>query len=206
MPAEAAPAKVEDEDEGADPIKALTDVVASLADRLTAIEAALKPAEKAADEDEIAKKDEEAAKAADADGEESEGTKDSAALRDEFTATLSGAEVLVPGIALPAFDAAAPAAKTCAALHALRITALSAVHATTDGKAMIATFDAAPNIPAMKGDALRVLFNATVASRKAINNAKATERQTRDAAPQVGVIHDPAELNRRAAKRYGRAA
>ena len=213
VPAEPAaaiePAKATDEDEGSEPLKALADAVAALADRMTALEAAMKPAEpaKAAVEDEPAKKEEEAAKAADTDGEDKgEGTKDSADLRDEFTATLSGAEVLVPGIALPAFDAAAPAAKTRAALHALRITALSAVHATTDGKTMIATFDAAPNIPAMKGDALRVLFNATVASRKAINNAKATERQTRDAAPQVGVIHDPAELNRRAAKRYGRAA
>lgn len=206
-PAASAPPEPNAAEQTVDATATLAETVAALADRLTAIESALKPSAPTTDAQpgEAAPVAPEPAAAA-ANAEEAQ-TADSAALQDEFTATLSRAEILVPGIALPTFDAAAPAATTQAQLRALRQTALTTIGATQEGQAVIATFDAAPNVPAMNDDALRVLFNAASESVKAANNKKAAERQTRDAAaPTPGVIHSPAELNARARQRWTRAA
>lgn len=134
---------------------------------------------------------------------------DSQYMADSFQEAVSGAEILVPGIALPTFDQKAKPTDTLLAVCKLRQTALQTYHATTDGKAMIDAMSGGKAIDWTKiscGD-VRSLFRATVTAKKAAKAAMDAERQRKapdqDKNKTAGPIRSIAELNAFNAKYYG---
>lgn len=123
---------------------------------------ATEDAEEEDDEDEGKKKDKE--------------TKDSAALATSYQNTLAGAEVLVPGLKTPTFDAAKPRKGTMDALCRIRSTALDRFASTAPGAAVIASLMAGKGYDSLTTDckATAQLFNSAVAVQKANVNAGMT--------------------------------
>lgn len=131
------------------------------------------------DEDEEAeKKAAEEAKAADEATEELPEEKrdeakkatDSAYFSDVFQDVVAGAEILVPGIRVPTFDAKASPKKTADAMCGLRRDALR--RAMEDGATaalVISAHGSAPQVRKLTCDQARTLFRAAVALKKAEN-------------------------------------
>lgn len=134
--------------------------------------------------------------------------KDSAFLVDSFQETLALAEILVPGIKAPTFDRAADPKKSFDTICNLRRTALDLAYVQPDTRAMIdaanggRTFDS----KTMDCAAIRPLFLAVGAMKKAANNSQSTQTLDHGAGGGLGVngkIRTPADLNAAMAKRYG---
>ncbi len=118
-----------------------------------------------------------------------EGTKDSIALRTVFKDTMSRAEILVPGIKLPTFDAKFTAKKTADALCAFRRETLKQAYATEDGKKAIDPFVSGKfDAGKLTCDAATMLFNGAAELVRRNNNGKAPRRLSQDS----GVVNHKA--------------
>lgn len=124
--------------------------------------------------------------------------KDSAFLEESFGATVAGAIVLVPGIAIPTFDRASDPAATYGNVCALRRKALIAYMATTDGAATIKELSGPAgigDISTMKCRDVAPIFRGAVVAQKAKNNLDAFQKtqdgsvfgKTHDAEPEGGI-------------------
>lgn len=111
-------------------------------------------------------------------GDRARKARDSAFMADSFQDVLSKAEVLAPGIRVPAFDAKASPVRTLRALDKLRRTALDlAYHApATRGIIDQAMSGRTLDSSRMSISATRVLFNAAASAAEAGNNRRATDR------------------------------
>lgn len=128
-------------------------------------------------------------------------TGDSAALGTSFQQLLADAEILVPGIKVPTFDAKAKRKTTMDAMCSLRRKAVIAAMATRDGASLIEAA-AGPNcdVDAMPCQQVASVFRAAVTARKVINNASATRDANKlpDAhgqAPKFMTINDINKAN-----------
>ena len=134
--------------------------------------------------------------------------KDSAFFGDSFQETAALAEILVPGIALPVFDAKAAPKATFDALCSLRRKALDLAYVTPQGREAIDSAHGGKPL-ALSGMTcrdVRALFRAAGAVRKAQNGAasRASDNGQRHGAEKGGlVINTPAQLNEFNRKRYG---
>lgn len=133
------------------------------------------------------KEAEEKAKAADEEEMEAEApaeskdrarkAKDSAYFADSYQDTVALAEILAPGIRIPAFDAAAAPRKTLDALCALRRKALDLAWHQPDTRSMIEdAYGREPDLKKLTCDQTRTLFRAVGALKKAANNATADRK------------------------------
>lgn len=102
-------------------------------------------------------------------------TGDSAALATSFQQLLADAEILVPGIRVPTFDAKAKRKVTMDSMCSLRRKAIVAAMTTRDGAALIEAA-AGPNCDPEKMDCQQMasVFRAAVTARRVLNNASAT--------------------------------
>jgi len=125
-------------------------------------------------------------------------TEDSTALVDEFRDTMARAEILAPGITLPTFDAKAKRGSTSDILCQLRRKALTAAHATADGKAILDRLGAGKmnfNDAATTCDAIKGTFIGASELMKVANNASPIKGDiTRDGKttkpPTIAEIND----------------
>jgi len=175
-------AAVTDEEEpaavgGEDPVKMLAAAVNQINERLAKIEEGV--AKNAAAE---------AAETADEDPDEGKEKKDdesgktSDGMRTVFQDAVARAEILVPGIKLPTFDAKQSAKKTTDSICALRRKALATAHANDAMKPHLAPFlDAGgqPDFSKMTCDAVKMIFNGASELAKVSNN------RTTDAKPPL---------------------
>lgn len=135
--------------------------------------------------------------------------KDSSYLYDSFRETVATAEILAPGIKLPTFDKSAKPAKTFDAICKLRREALDLAVKTQDGRKIIDEINGGRTVDATKMtcDAVRVLFRAAGAAKKATNRDGTREQTVLGAGGGLGVhpkskIQNMADLNRFHAERY----
>jgi hypothetical protein len=145
-------------------------------------------------------------------------TRDSRYLGDAMSATAALAEILVPGIHLPTYDAKATAKSTLDAVCGLRRTTLDLAYATPEGRDVIsAVHGREMRLADMSCSDVRVLFNAAAALKRSRNNdaARGTNDTARRAADTQGsggglgvrsTVKSPAELNKRNAEFYGKSA
>lgn len=126
---------------------------------------------------------------------------DSRFLDTSFQDAASGAEILAPGIRIPAFDLKAKPKLTLDAICRLRKSALDLAYATTDGRGQIDEVLAGKTLDSMKCGEIRTTFRAAVALRKAANRGALQVDRTRvvdkDAPKPIRSI---AELNKRNAE------
>lgn len=131
---------------------------------------------------------------------------DSMYLSDSFQETVALAEVLVPGIQVPAYDAKSAPKATFDAICGLRRKALELSYATAD-RAMIDSVNGnrAPDLAGLSCAAARTLFRNAAAVKKASNNSavqRAEDRQRQE--PQKpGMIRSVADLNQFHRTKYG---
>jgi uncharacterized protein len=122
--------------------------------------------------------------------EEKKETKDSAALATSYKATLAGAEVLVPGIKVPTFDAAKPRKVTMDSLCKVRTLALDRFASSPAGMPVIASLTGGKGYDSLTADCkdTAALFKSAVAVQMSKNNFSATgdsaRMATHDAGPQ----------------------
>ena len=98
----------------------------------------------------------------------------SAYLADDFQAVLrAAAEILMPGISMPAFDASAPPIRTVESMCRFRRTVLDLAYTKTETRPMMDDFlgGKALSVKDMKCGAVRDMFNALVGIKRASNNA-----------------------------------
>ncbi len=139
-------------------------------------------------------------------GDKARRATDSRYLGEAFQDTLSKAEQLAPGIALPTFDSKAPPTKTFRQIARLRQTALDLAYNKADTRGIIdgamsgRTFDS----KGMKYGATRVLFNAAAMAAGSLNNQRATDRsQTRDSQHQMTAnVQSIGDWNKRNREHY----
>lgn len=100
-------------------------------------------------------------------------TEDSKALAKAFKDTLSGVEILVPGLSLPTFDAKKPRAITMDSMCKLRTKALDRFSLTPHGEQVLKNLSAGKGYDSMTMDCrdTAVLFKSAVAAQKALGNA-----------------------------------
>jgi uncharacterized protein len=109
--------------------------------------------------------------------------KDSAFLGETFKSTVAQAAILVPNLAVPTFDSAAPKEQGVRSICGLRRKALQAYSATTDGAATIDQI-AGPKAKTLDSMACRdiaPLFRAAAAIQAARNDAANMQTSTNDA-------------------------
>lgn len=177
-----------DKDKGKDdPMKPVMDAIGALGERLTKLEGGSSTADADGDEDED---DGDGETTADADEDEDKDkekdktkdktkdgkTRDSAGLATSFQDTVARAEILVPGIKVPTFDAKADRKKTRDALCAFRRKVIDKAYATDEGKAAIDPLLAGRTLDTKKltCDAASILFTAASENMKAVNRASTT--------------------------------
>lgn len=203
---------------GEDPIPGLTA-------RMDALEGMMKPVHdyvmrKVKDESEEEKKkkeeeetkDESAEEEAEELAEETGTTKDkakaftdSAPFTESWKATLAAAEILVPGLAAPVFDAKAKPKATLDAICGFRRKALDLAYATPAGRNVIDAFLAgrAFDTKTMSCAKVRETFLAAVAAQKTINNGSNTSHAKATNGKKPVGIRSIADLQRRAQELYG---
>jgi len=144
-------------------------------------DAKAKDAEKEKEENEI--KDALADEAPAGEEEKAKVAKDSSYLVESFQATKSKAEIIAPGIHLPAFDKAAAPKDTFLSICGLRRKALQSGARDSDTLAMLLklsggkAFDSA-SMDKMPCGRVRVMFDSLAEMKRLANNAKATEQKT----------------------------
>jgi hypothetical protein len=196
---------VKDEpDPAADPNEArFAKIEQSLAVIAEAVATLQKGGAKTGDEDPDEGKDPKPEKTDDEDvleeGDTKEGkTVDSAALQEEFSDTVARAEMLVPGIRLPTFDAKPGAQKVRDNLCAMRRKAMTLALENDRSAGFIQPFARDPDaIKAMTCDAARAAFvGASELARSANNAFIGFEKATKDASKvQVSSIADINKAN-----------
>ena len=130
--------------------------------------------------------------------------KDSAVFMDSYRQTIAMAEIIVPGIKLPTFDAKASPRSTVDALCAFRKKVLDLAYAQPATSSVIDELHGKKlDTGCMTCDAVRGLFRSLGVAKKNMNNNSSTRQQ---AAPGVldkakGKINSPADLNRLIAER-----
>lgn len=98
-------------------------------------------------------------------------TGDSVALESSYKEVMADAEILVPGFAMPTFDAKAPRKTTIDSMCALRRRALDAVSLTTDGVALISTMaGGTKDLATLDCAAIAQLFRSAAGAKKLVNN------------------------------------
>jgi len=128
-------------------------------------EIALAEARAAKEKADAAEEDKEKTKTADA------ATKDSVALASVFQDCVSRAETLVPGVAIPTFDAKARFADTEAALCGFRRKVLTAAQAAVPSRAHVnAVLPAGSDLATMTCDSVGFVFQGATELAKAANN------------------------------------
>jgi hypothetical protein len=134
--------------------------------------------------------------------------KDSTYLADAFQDAASKAEIIAPGIRLPAFDRSAPPAKSFRALNALRRTALDLAYTKAETRGFI---DAALSGRTMDTKVMpfahtRMLFNSVAASLASDNNRRSTDgtfQPVNGGGMQIkGPAKSLADINRRNQERF----
>lgn len=161
--------------------------------------------------------DSEAEKAAEEEkAEEGSGTKDaimaakdSVPFADAFSAALSGAEILAPGMSLPAFDEAASPEKTIAAIKKLRTTALDLAYMGAETRGIIDDLLGGKPLAldSMKAKDVKQLFTGAVTARKAMVTTDVRHSMNRDASPgapveRKGPIKTIGDINKAWADKY----
>lgn len=136
--------------------------------------------------------------------------RDSAYMQESFQETVAAAEILVPGIRIPTFDKKLDPKKTLDTVCKFRRTALDLAYAQPEGRGMIEEINGKPlELDGMSCGAVRTLFRATVAMKKASNNGKGRTADDRDRTSAgmgvKGKVRTPAELNARMAELYKNA-
>lgn len=137
-------------------------------------------------------------------------TTDSAALSTSFQSTLADAEILVPGLRLPTFDAALPRAKTVDAMCSLRRSVLSQLQATNDGVALLAQMgEQAVDFSKLDCTEVASSFRSAALLKKAATNTRTTDRAVPivAAASMIGGPRGPsaAEMNKANAEFWANA-
>lgn len=167
-------------------LKTIVDKLTGIETRLGAVETFVKDAKMTKDDDGDDDEDDKKKKTEDDDGDEEEKedkkeTKDSAMfvksaqtitrVRAEWQDTLSRAEILMPGIRLPTFDAALGVKKIEDSMCAFRRRAVIAAFETDRGREAIKPYAGSdkPNFKAMTCDAMKILFIASSDKAKASN-------------------------------------
>lgn len=157
----------------------------------------------AKDSAETAKRIEEESNAS---GDAAKAATDSALLSGAHQEAAAGAEILLPGITIPKFDATAKPRATLDSICGLRRSAMELAYATPDGKSIIdrLTGGKKPNFATMDCAAERLMFRAAVNAKKTANDAASVERaaaaKLADKNKVTGktVIRTAGDLNRRA--------
>lgn len=124
--------------------------------------------------------------------------RDSRYLADSYQSTISGAEILAPGIRYPAFDSKARPAKTVMAVCDLRRRALDAAYMIADGRDIITSLTRGRAFDSLKlscGE-VRSMFLGAVTAKRAMNNSRKANDSTVVTTP-AGPVLTPAELNKR---------
>lgn len=142
-------------------------------------------------------------------GDKARKAKDSVYLEDSFQATVAAAEILVPGIRVPAFDRAIDPKKSLDGICKFRRQALDLAYSQPDGRGIIddvlggKTYDGAK----MTCGAVRSLFNSATAVKKAQNKSGTKSTVTDGLVPGGGLgvrgaIKSPTDLAKHAAEYY----
>jgi hypothetical protein len=169
-----------------DPMKPVMDAIAALGERIGKLESGSSSTGDADEEedDDTATNDSDEEEEGGKDKTKDTGakTRDSAGLKAVFDDTVARAEILVPGIKMPTFDAKAPHKTTSDALCKFRRKALDKAFASDEGKAAIEPLLAGAktlDTKSMTCDGARVMF---IAASEAMKN------QNRDQARGTGAI------------------
>lgn len=130
--------------------------------------------------------------------------RDSAPLAESFQATLAGAEILAPGIRVPAFDRAADKTKTYDSICRLRKTALDLAYHQPEMRGVLEDLNGGRVVTTdgMTCAAAHTLFNAAVAMKKTLNNGGTGVQRTNDAGGNKPLTL--ADLNKRNSERWAR--
>lgn len=143
-------------------------------------------------------------------GDKARKAKDSAFFADSFQETISIAEILVPGIGLPTYDAKAKPKVTFDALCSLRRRALDKAANDDDLKGLISATLAGRSLDKMSCDAIRTLFRAAGAMRKASSgDVGVRDLASRGAGGGLGIatnrkVKSLADINKMNAEHYKR--
>lgn len=131
-------------------------------------------------------------------------TKDSSLLAESFQQTVSGAEILAPGIALPSFDKAAEPKATFDSMCKLRRRALDHASANPALKAIVETANGGKKfvVDQLSCAQVRGLFHASVGAVKASKAASTHDRGGAQDRKPVGGVASLAELNKKNRERY----
>lgn len=115
--------------------------------------------------------------------------RDSVSMRDSFVSTVAVAEIIVPGIRVPTFDAKATPRKTFDALTALRKSTVEFAHAQPGTRQLVvdALGGRAYDPAALTRMEVRSLFFAVGAMKRAANNNGGEQRRVADGASGVGM-------------------
>ena len=133
-------------------------------------------------------------------------TRDSASLAAAFQDCMSRAEILMPGIAIPTFDASTLATSTEAVLCGFRRKVLTAAQAAGPGQAHVkAVLPVGADLAGMTCDAVGIVFQGATELARSANNT-----QTRfgragivSSGKPSGAPPTPTEINERNRKFYG---
>lgn len=101
-------------------------------------------------------------------------TNDSAALATSWQTLMSEAEILVPGIRVPTFDASAGRKRTVDAMCQFRGKVLSALDGTSAGQTLLSSVGGAYDLASMSCAAKAGLFQAAVGAKRLLNNRQST--------------------------------
>jgi hypothetical protein len=143
-------------------------------------------------------------------GDKAMKARDSQYLEEAFQDAVAKAEVLAPGIRLPAFDRKAPPVRTFGQIAKLRATALDLAYQQPATRGVIdqAMSGRTLDTKSMRYGAARVLFNAAAAATAQGNNARATDRSSKfepgsnRVAARDGGIQSIADINRINREKY----
>lgn len=137
-------------------------------------------------------------------------TNDSAALSTSFASVMADAEVLLPGVRLPAFNPKAKRRATMDSMCSLRRQVVSHLAGTTDGAKLLSNVGVAGDLNKATCASIATTFRAAAGVRKTLNNSANTRDAQglpnggrTDAAPGALSLR---EINERNRKYYGTAA
>lgn len=101
-------------------------------------------------------------------------TGDSIALEPSFRSVLSDAEVLIPGVLLPQFDAKAPRKKTMDSMCSLRRSVLTSLANTADGSELLRAVGSAEGVDKLPCVAVAQTFKAAAGAKRLLNHSAST--------------------------------
>jgi len=137
--------------------------------------------------------------------EEAAKAKDSRYLGESFRDTVAMAEILVPGIKVPTYDAAANPVQTFKKICHFRRQALDTAYADASTKSVLDELLVGKrlNTKNMTCDAVRTLFNSAAATKRRMNNSSGVRDSLQQKQATKGVM-SLADLNRRNAELFSK--